>query len=220
MSLISNIRVAGSGQIVPAEIYPCELRDLQLWQRDIQTPFIAPTGVIGAEWDWPALFIGCNAIETAAGRQAITFQIRVEGPQGQGVPVVQSIVSLGYPFPGNTTGSPRQRCVFVWFVAAAPATALQSLGISHRFATLAPVLDTAIQLSLSHGMDGRVGLHAAVGTTAKQSADLVQVYIKHGLKLRNSTKGYFRVFRREDGRLFYFDPPSAATYASAQNDLR
>lgn len=150
MGLISDIRVAGTGQIVPAEIYPCEMLDLQLWQRDIQTAFIAPAGGIGANWDWPALFVGCNAIETAAGRQAVTFQIRVEGPIGEGIPVVQSIMSFGYPYPGNTGGTPKQRCVFVWFVAATPETALQSFGINHRFATLAPVLDTAIQLSLSH----------------------------------------------------------------------
>lgn len=220
MSLISNIRVAGTGQIVPAEIYPCEMLDLQLWQRDIQIPFIAPVGGIGANWDWPALFVGCNTIETAAGRQAVTFQVRVEGPQGEGIPVVQSIVSLGYPYPGNTSGSPKARCVFVWFVAATPAPALQSFGIPSRFATLAPVLDTAIQLSLSHGMEGRIGLHAALGSTATQSAELIQVYLRHGLKLRSNAKGFFRAFRREDGRLFYMDPVTAATYASAQNDLR
>lgn len=217
MRLISKIRVAGTTDIVPAEIHLCEFEDMVLWQRKIQKPFIAPLGGIGSNWDWPALFVACTLTEAAMGRQAISLQIRGEGPNGRAIPVAQAIYSRPYAYPGN----PGESCVFVWFIASTPEAALKSFGISHKFATMAPLLDTAIQLSLDAGLDGRIGLHAALGATRKESDALVDRYLRQGLSRRTQGKGFFRApFRREDGRLFYFNPAAARLYAAAQDDLR
>lgn len=222
MSLISSIRVAGTTRTVSAEIHPCEFKDVQLWQRDIHTPYILPQGGIGSDWDWTAYFIGCNVTEASAGRQALTFQIRVEGRNGDAVPVAQAILSLPYAFPGTPAGVKfPKRCVFIWYIAAAPQVALKFFGVNDKFATLAPLLDTAIQVSLGHDLEGRIGLHAALGADAQASEDLAKKYEQQGLVRRKKGSGFFRApFRREDGRLFYFDEDGARAYAAAQDDLR
>lgn len=221
MGFISNIRTAGTGVLVPAEVHPCGQQDVQLWQKSIHTPFIAPRGGIGSDWNWPANFIGCNLTEAAAGRQAITFQIRVASPNGDAVPVAQGILSLPYAYPGTPKGKKDSKgCVFVWFIAAAPEDALQKFGVNQKFAVMAPLLDTAIQVSLSNGLEGRIGLHAAPGSTPEESDELAARYTKQGLQRREAGRGRFRMFRREDGRLFYFDEAKAVAYAAKQDDLR
>lgn len=220
MSLIRYVRVAGSGQKVAAEIMPCSFQDTVTWQRLIHDPYIAPAGGIGADWDWPALYLACNGLEVAAGRQATTFQIRVADAAGRAVPIAQCMLSMPYLFPGpSPTRSTRFN--FVWFAAATPETALRALGVQQRFATLAPMLDTAIIMSRAYGLNGRIGLHAARGPTQALSEALVQLYIRHGLARRPAKRGWFRFFsRREDGRLFYFDSVPALAYAAQQDDLR
>lgn len=145
MSFITRIRVANSTETVAAEVYPCRFEDFVAWQRRIQ-PFIAATKGIGSQWDWPAIFLGCHVSEQLAGRHAIAFQIRVADVQGDAVPVAQAMFSVPYPWPGDVS----KDGVFVWFVASATAAALRAHGIHQRFATLAPVLDVAVQLSLAH----------------------------------------------------------------------
>ncbi|GAB3645171.1 hypothetical protein [Ramlibacter alkalitolerans] len=221
MGLIENIRVAGTGQLVPADVVPCSFQDVVAWQRYIHDPFIRPGGGIGFDWDWPAYYLACNTLETAAGRQVTVFQIHVEGPGGQAVPVAQCLLSMPYAFPGAPKGGPDPQCVFVWYVSAAPVAALRQRGVLHKFATLAPVLDTAIQMSAFYGLGGRIGLHAARGRTESESQELVKRYLGHGLARRASGRGFWRFLaRKEDGRLFYFDSAAALAYAANQDDLR
>ena len=208
--LISRIRIAGTPSTVPIEIEPCALRDVQLWHRDIHLKFIAPKGGIGSNWDWPAIFLGSGVTEAMSGRVPLTFQIRVEAPNGMAVPVAQALFSFPYSYPGNAKGrNPHEKCVFIWFIAATPIEALNFYGIKHKFAVMAPLLDTAIQISLTQGLEGRIGLHAAAGKTSEESAELAARYAKQELLQRGKSIGFFRPFRWEDGRLFYFYPAGA-----------
>lgn len=217
MSLITSVRVANTQMTVPAEIHPCTFKDIVLWQRKIQEPFIRPQGGIGCDWNWPRFFLGCHIIEQSCGRQAIAFQIRVANPAGAGIPIAQAILSLPYQWPADL----REHCVFVWLIAAAPEGALRARGIDHRFSTLPPLLDTAIQVSLAHGLEGRIGLHAAAGRTPAETQQLVEKYERQGLRRRKAARHYYRrPARRDDGRYFYFTPDDALLYASKQDDLR
>ena len=217
MSLITSVRVANTQMTMPAEVHSCTFRDIVLWQRKIQEPYIAPEGGIGCDWDWPRFFLGCHTIEQLCGRQAVAFQIRVPNPAGIGIPIAQAILSLPYQWPGNT----REHCVFVWLIAATPVEALRARGIDHRFSTLGPLLDTAIQVSLAHGLEGRIGLHAAAGRTLAETQRLVEKYEMQGLRRRDAARRYFRrPARRDDGRYFYFTPADALAYAAKQDDLR
>jgi hypothetical protein len=217
LSLITSVRVANTQMTMPAEIYPCTFRDIVLWQRRIQEPYIAPGGGIGFDWNWPRFFLGCHIIEQSCGRQAIAFQIRVPNPAGVGIPEAQAILSLPYQWPGDA----RENCVFVWLIAATPEEALRARGIDCRFSTLPPLLDTAIQVSLAHGLEGRIGLHADAGRTAEEAQRLVEKYERQGLRRRKAARRYYRrPARRDDGRYFYFTPDDALAYAAQQDDLR
>ena len=106
-------------------------------------------------------------------------------------------------------------------VFTSAVAALQKFGVTQKFATLAPMLDAAIQVSAFHGLDGRIGLHAALGSTESESHELVKRYLRHGLNRRPKGKGFWRFLsRKEDGRLFYFASADALAYAAKQDDLR
>lgn len=217
MPLIKKIQIAKSKRTVPAEIYPCEFGDVVQWQRQIHRPFIAPLKKIGHNWKWPALFLGCHTIEQLTSRQAIVFQIRVSDGKGNAVPVAQAILSLPYSWPG----SPGKRCVFIWFVAAVPKSALSHFGVNQSFACLAPVVDTAIQVSFANGLKGRIGLHAALGATDEQSIELITRYTQLGLTKRPNFLRYFRFpFRKDDGRLFYLSERNARRFSKRHDHLR
>lgn len=122
---------------------------------------------------------------------------------------------------GSQWDWPALYCVFLWFLAATPATALHHFGIRDRFSTLPPLLDVAVQVSLSHGLEGRIGLHAALGHTTKESDALAARYEREGLKRRSRLSRFFRFpHRKDDGRLFYFGPEDAKAFAARQDDLR
>lgn len=217
MGFISRIRVSKSTKTVPVELYPCGYAHFVQWQRQIHSRYIAPLNCIGSDWHWPALFLGCNLTEEAMGRRCIMLQLRVADAKGDAVPVGQFLLSLPYPSPANNKDS----AVFVWFVAKTPAAALTHFGIQEQFSVMAAVLDTAVQISLSHGYDGRVALHAAKGPDEQENADLVSLYRHYGLTQRTSRTWFFRFpHRRDDGRLFYFTAKDAMTFAQKQNDLR
>ena len=217
MSLLSKIRVANTQKLVEAEVHPCGYEDMVIWQRRIQAPYIAPRGGIGSDWNWPALFLACHFSEQALARQAVAFQLRVADEHGDAVPVAQAIFTLPYHWPAD----PAQFCVFVWFIAATPVEALRAYGIGERFSILPPLLDTAIQVSLSNDLEGRIGLHAAAGSSTAQSLALEEKYRNCNLRQGSKSKGFFRFpFRRNDGRLFYFSSADALEFAARQDDLR
>ncbi len=217
MPHIRKIRVAGTALNVPVEIYPCSFEDVVFWQRRIHDRHIAPAGGIGSDWDWPACFLGCHFVEQLKRRQALSFQLRVDDGNGIGFPVAQALFSLRYPWPADK----RHQCVFIWFIAAAPRIALLDRGIPHRDAILAPLLDIAVQVSVAHGLCGRIGLHAALGTR-EESDDLVRRYKTMGLSQTARRRWWLFRFphRWEDGRLFYFKPEDALSFAAKQDDLR
>lgn len=217
MKFVSKIQVAGTDETREAQVFPCDDLAVTLWHRKIHTPYIAPGGGLDASWHWPRIVLGTSLSELALGRRALAYQLRVEGPGGNAVPVAQALYSVPYYYPGDL----RRRCVFVWYISAAPAAALAAQGVHERFALMGPLLDMAIQLSVSYGLEGRIGLHAATGKSAKQNAALVQRYLDQGLTQRVKTSKYFsRPARKDDGKFFYFTEAQAASYASKYDCLR
>lgn len=145
------------------------------------------------------------------------FQLRVADNQGNAVPVAQVILSVPYPSPADE----RDNCVFVWFVASAPARALKANNIQDTFSVLAAVLDTAVQVSIGHGLGGRIALHAAAGANGQENEQLAAKYTKYGLQKRKKSSMFFRFpHRRDDGRLFYFTAEAALDFVKNQDDLR
>jgi hypothetical protein len=217
LHLVKRVAVANSGHCVPVEVVHASFEDMVTWQRRIQVPFLYGSGVIGANWDWPQLYLGCVTVEYLAGRAALAVQLRVQGADGQGIPICQAILSVGYYWPGDL----RQRCVFVWLLGAAPRMALEHHGVKQRFATLAPMLDVAIQISREHGFDGRLGLHVSDEGTPDQRTALRERYARLGFQARPRRQGWFRwPIRRDDGDLLYLTADSATSVTKLTDELR
>lgn len=219
MNLVRKIRIARTSRTVPLEITAASFEDVVAWQQLIQKPFVYPAGGIGHNWDWPALFIQCQVVETMMGRDTGVYQLSVENDKGEAVPVAQIIVTLPYAWPGPKKS---QGCAFLWFMMSTPHEALKEYGVSERFSVMNVVLDTLIQISLEHGYGGRIGLHAAAGSTVEETETLVKKYESYGLRKRQKRWWSFFRFphRRDDGRFFYFNDEDALAFAEKQDDLR
>ena len=148
----------------------------------------------------------------------MALQIRVEATDDVSVPVAQAILSIPYYYPDN----PKLRCVFLWFLASAPASALAQFGFHTRLATLPSVIDVAIQMSLGNVRTrGRIGLHAALGDTEAESSTLAKRYKDCGLSaVPQHPLRFFRFpFRRQDARLFYLNSSQALPSTQRHNAL-
>lgn len=217
MTLPKRIRIANTLRTVALDVHPCKYRDIRTWHRTIHDPFIERRGGIDCDWDWRRLFLGCHMSEALLGREALTFQLRVANERDEAIPVAQATFSYPYAWPAN----PQERCVFIWLVSGAPPEALTFYLVRDRPVVLPAVLDIAIQLSIANGLQGRIGLHAAVGASQEESDQLAKKYAGYGLQQRQQTDGYFRwPVRPDDGRFFYFAPAEAQAFSAAQDDLR
>ncbi len=214
---IKRIHVANADRAVEAEVVKATFQDMVVWDRLIQKPFVSKSGQIGSDWNWPARYVACRAVERTAGRACLAYQIRVCGANKLAVPVSQAIVSVGYYWPGDL----QERCAFIWLICSAPENALKHQGVHDRFATLDPMLDIAIEISRAAGYSGRLGLHVADEGTAIQRDALRERYRTRGFKSRPVGKGWFSwPVRREDGDLMYLTAEDAAIVTIATADLK
>jgi hypothetical protein len=207
---IRRIPVAKSGSTVPANVAEANFYDMVVWDRRIQQPYLRDLGGIGANWHWPTRFVACTVVEAAARRRAVAYQIRVRGDSGRAVPVSQAIFSIGYTWPGDHRARPTEKCVFIWLLCSTPKAALEQFGITDRFATLAPMLDVAIQLSIEAGYEGRLGLHVADEGSEHERRALRDRYAAQGFLGRPLRSGWFRwPWRDEDGDFMYLTTAAA-----------
>lgn len=119
-----------------------------------------------------------------------------------------TLLAEGVVFPN----APSEKCVYVWFLQAAPEEYLRAKGL-----TLIPkvgevLLDSAIVSSMEAGLGGRVLLHAA----PSGGSALMDVYGNFGLhQVDKSKKVAIRSSDNplrcvhNDGRFFYADEPTA-----------
>lgn len=149
------------------------------------------------------------------GRNIAFFQINVATPAGNAFPVGQVLVSDGYAFfPGRDEPS-----IFLWYLAAAPLTALHYHKIPHDFKLLRVLVDVAIQFSFQRGYDGRLTLHAASSGIAAEDKTLYDKYCAIGLT-PYALHLPIRFVRRNDGRYFYADKSCANRLSKVLDPLR
>ena len=202
-----------TGTVTPASVTEAKYEDIVLWKRMV-SPHV-PFGTIGYDWNWTSRYLGCRLLEIPQNRTVVAYQLRVKGTKG-GFPLGQVILSFPYPSPGDTSLD----CVFVWLLAKAPTDALVKNGINGKYSVLGPLLDIAVQVSLDNGLDGRIGLHAAVSESKDESDALAARYTALGLSRRAAARGRFRPFRPNDGRLFYLTEADAAVFSAQFDSLR
>ena len=100
-------------------------KDAIYWHQNIQAPYIADSGRLDREWNWPRLVTWTPILEKVLLRNSVFLQISCATPKGLAFPVGQILVSDGYPFLPNHT----QPSVFLWYLAGAPEAALAARGL-------------------------------------------------------------------------------------------
>lgn len=193
-----------SGALVPVTVAEADISDAEAWDRDIQAPWIARTDRIDAGWSWRRNYLRSALLEGAVGRELAYLQILTPAPDGNAFPLGQVLLANGYAYPPDR----RLPCIFLWFLAGAPAEAVRAAGVEPCKAVLAALVDVAVQFSYIRGFDGRVCLHASPQGTEAQKADLFERYKRAGLKVWKG--GWFAGwFRPNDGRYFVADENTA-----------
>ena len=193
-----------SSNLIDAVVIEGTLKDAQYWHQNVHLPHIAKSQDfrLDRNWNWPRLVRWLNLLELLAGRNTGFFQINVNTAQGYAFPVGQIFVSDGFPFfPGQ-----RQESIFLWFLAAAPPSALLAQGLPADLKLMRALVDVAIQFSFQRGYDGRLTLHAAGSGNEASDKDLFEKYEKGvGLILYAERSRFISPSRRNDARYFYAD---------------
>lgn len=155
-------------------------------------------------WSWSVLLPMCHLVQLAKRRACRPLVIWARTDSGQFLRVGMSIMIESYPYLDSRRDV---QSSFVWFISAADTSVLQSeFAMSDPPALGRVLLDNAIVLSQALGLGGRIGLHAA---PAGGSA-LLKVYTSCGLTLLPGSASLpLGVKRRNDGRFFYADEPTA-----------
>lgn len=208
-----------AGTQIAVTIVEGGLREARRWHHDVHLPFISkdPTR-LDRSWNWPRKVAWTSALERASGRRSIFLQLNVPSAGGDAFPVGQILVSDGFPyFPRPPSGD----CVFLWYLAGAPDSALRRLGLPTDLRLMRSLVDTAIQFSLLRGYDGRVALHAAKPGDPTV-ADVLPGTYKVGVGLAPYPKSHGRIspFRPNDGRYYHADERRAQNIAKVLDYLR
>lgn len=159
-------------------------------------------------WSWSALLPMCHLVQLAKKRFCRPLVIWARADNGLFVRAGMSILIERYPYLDVHDPS---LSYFVWFISAADSNLLTSnFGVSEPPSLGRALLDNAIVLSQNETLKGKIGLHAA----AAGAASLLTIYVKCGLmSLPASASLPSAVRRRNDGRFFYADEPTAEALA-------
>lgn len=191
--------------------------DAQLWHANVQ-PYVRRARRLDADWNWPVLYRSSQIFERTFRRKASLQCIDISNSEGRAVPLAIMLFSEGYP----ALDLCRYRSVFLWYLAAAPSAALQSMGLAHRRPALVlrAIIDAAIQHSVQLGYQGRVGLHAM----AAGKDELLRKY-RDEVRMRSLGRELTLSLPRRlkggnDGRYFCVDPLLAKSLTAGMDHLR
>ncbi len=203
-----------SGGLIDAKVVEGGREEARRWHNVIQ-PLIATTDRLDRHWNWPRLVDNFGLLERLALRNTAYLQINVADPNGNAVPVGQVFVSDGFPyFPRH-----REPCVFLWYLAAAPAAALRANQVPSDLKLLRPLIDLALQFSFQRGYLGRLTLHAATSGDRAKDDVLCAKYEKARLIPIKKSR-FVSWFRRNDGRYFHADEQRALDLSEKLDNLR
>jgi hypothetical protein len=212
---ISKLEVK-SGGFVDAIVTEGTAESALYWHQQVQAPHIAGTARVDRNWNWPRLMTWTSLLEKLLGRRAVFFQLNCAAATGSAFPVGQILVSDGYPFLSDH----HKRCIFLWYLAGAPADALKTHGLPTALKLMRPLVDIAIQFSVQRGYGGRLALHAASNKNAADDKALCEKYEKGCKLIPFSAAKRLSGARKNDGRYFYAHEQRALEVSSDLDYLR
>ena len=189
------------GPTLPVKVIERGLRHAQHWERVVQPHIREQAGRIDAAWNWPVYFLRGIVLEKLSKRELLYLQLVAESANGALFPIGQVLLTCGFPFLGTN-----EECVFLWYLASAPAGALRYAGLPGQPSRLLRCLvDIGIQVSYADGQEGRMILHADPSGTPAQREALKRQYLAIGLDLVPDDHLKISTFRRNDDRYFLAD---------------
>jgi hypothetical protein len=214
---LRRLPVRGGTSFVDIQVHQGTMADARLWHAMVQ-PHVRHAGRLDAGWDWPVLYKRSRIFERTFRRKASLQCIDMANSEGRNVPLAIMLLSEGYP----ALDHDGRRSVYLWYLAAAPAGALQAMGFTHPRPAfvLHAIIDAAIQRSYQLGYDGRVGLHALPAgkdELCRKYRDDVRM-MSPGDQVRLSLPRRLR--GGKDGRYFCVDPVRARSLTASLDHLR
>ena len=196
---------------VAIKITSMSIADARLWHQLIQ-PASAEAGDADQNWNWPSMRRWLPLTEIALGRRAPAFSVWVESVNGEAIPAGMILLCEGYPSLDNSGA----QSIYIWFMAAAPESALLANGIKAIPKLGRVLIDIGVTHSHNCGYHGRIGLHAS-----PQGGDkLLSFYRNAGFTLLPVEAKLPRESRTNDGRYLYFDEHQAKKWSNSLNSCR
>jgi hypothetical protein len=214
---LSHLPVRGETSLIDIRVHKGAMGEARRWQALVQ-PHVRACGRLDGAWDWPSMYQRSQIFERTFGRNASLHCIDIVDGRGMPLPLAMLLLSEGYP----ALDGRGQRSVFLWYLAAAPASALRAMGVRKQkpLLVLRAIIDAAIQCSIRLGYDGRVGLHAA---PAGKDA-LFRKYRDDACMTALGDDVFLSLMRRikggKDGRYFWVDPVLARSLSASLDYLR
>ncbi|HTY50434.1 MAG TPA: hypothetical protein VMB48_12170 [Steroidobacteraceae bacterium] len=191
-------------QRVPLRITDMTAADAWWWDRRMGPHHFRQPQRADRWWAWSVLLPACHLIQLAKQRYCRPLVIWAPIDDGRFMRVAMSIQIERYPHLDVRVPA---EVGFVWFISAADHEVLRAqFGMSHAPTLGRALLDNAMVLSAHEGLEGRIGLHAAPAG----GQELLALYRRCGLlQLPQATALPPSIQRRNDGRFFYADEPTA-----------
>jgi hypothetical protein len=190
-------------------------QDARWWDDNIQ-PTIDSSATPRADrnWKWGILRLWFPIIQFAQLRRCIALTTKVANTENQAVPAAMHLFVEDYP---SVVSAPKQDNIeFIWFMSAAPSSALLSQKVQTPPSLGRIAIDTAIVASAIAGTAGRIGLHCAPAGGDR----LLDFYQNHCRLHRVPMDATLPEFRNNDGRYFDADEIVAEQFASSMEPYR
>ena len=188
-------------------------RDAIWWDLNIQPALVSETTRADQFWSWTFIRQVLPLVQKIKGRRCLALVTQVQNAEGFAVPAAMHLLIERYAHLDVRTS---KQAEFLWFLAAAPGSVLQRLGVTSPPSLGRISVDAAIVASFLSGTDGRIGLHCA----QKGGARLAEFYEKKCRLLRLPSDAKLPISRANDGRFFYTDEMCAIKLAATLDSLR
>lgn len=208
---MSNIANAPVKNTTPVDIQLADMDDAREWDSMVK-PFLPP-GRTTYDWTQTLRFMPRLRYLVFARYPLNAYALKLVTADQAGFQTLAGLMLVveGVEFPGGS-----DKCLYVWYLAAAPEAYLKSENVLLIPKAGEVLLDAALVASRKAGFGGRMFLHA----DPSGGNDLLRFYEKVGLKRVDSTLNLGISFKKNDGRYFYADEPIAAEIIQRNNRFR
>lgn len=197
------------GSKIPVQVVPLTEKIVHIWVKEIQPYIKTQPNRSDVNWRWGIFYMLTRLIPQIKG-----YAILTKTNKNTAIPAGLILCFPKYKWLADHN----KLSSFVWFITSAPNEILKTLDVDNPPKVGRCLLDTAVQISMNAGYQGRIGLHAAPAGGNKlmsfyRHLDMLNlernIALPAGparlLQTRQAPQNY-----QNDGRFFYTDERAAA----------